>query len=288
MKLEYAHSKEITFGALRGHALQSKKLSDKTQPLIAIHGWLDNLSSFMPLMQEQPNWPWLSVDLIGHGYSQWRSESSYYYFADYLCDFVSLIEEHYPQGVHLIGHSLGGAIASLLAGILPDLVKSVVLIDALGPLTSDVDAVAEQLRLSLYQHRNPKAQRYYKSLEIMALARQKKHHIKKTSCDLLVKHGFEHQKEGYIWSFDPKLFYLSPMQMTQEQVLSILKIAKAPMLFIKAIEGYPMQSTILDERMAILPHLEYRTLHGGHHVHMDYPLEVALLIKSFYHQHNIF
>jgi hypothetical protein len=102
MKLEYAHSKEITFGALRGHALQSKKLSDKTQPLIAIHGWLDNLSSFMPLMQEQPNWPWLSVDLIGHGYSQWRSESSYYYFADYLCDALGskkvLVNDIYEKG----------------------------------------------------------------------------------------------------------------------------------------------------------------------------------------------
>jgi pimeloyl-ACP methyl ester carboxylesterase len=275
-----------SMGLYKVNVVQSKNLENK-KPLIAIHGWLDNHASFTPLMKQHPEWPWVSIDLVGHGMSEWRPEKSFYYFFDYLCDLIQFIEDEYSQGVHLIGHSLGAAITSLAAGILPDLVKSVVLLDGLGPLVSDSSAVAEQLRLSIYQHRQLKPLRMYDSIETMALARQKKHHIHLNSCKLIVEGGSYLTDKGYRWSFDPKLFYLSPVQMTQEQVLSILGTVNAPVHLIKAIEGYPFDNELVEQRRKALKYFSEDLIPGGHHVHMDSPALVSLYLEEFYQKNKV-
>ena len=278
----------INQGLYRLHSLKRTALDAQTIPILAVHGWLDNVASFLPLMVELPGLPWFAIDLVGHGRSEWRSSASYYFFSEYLCDLILLIEECFPQGVHLLGHSLGGAIVSMVAGIMPDKVKSLTMIDVLGPLTSPVETVAEQCRLAVHQYRNLKEKRLYPSLEIMATARRKRHNISPLSCQLLVEYGSLQVEQGYQWSFDPKLFHLSPMQMSQEQVLSVLDTVRMPTMMIKAIEGYNMQPEILEPRKAKIPQLEYIEIKGGHHVHMDDPQLVAECLLKFYHKHGFF
>ena len=283
---EFFIKKNRSMGPYQINATQSKNLENK-KPLIAIHGWLDNHASFIPLMKQHPEWPWIALDLVGHGMSDWRPERSFYYFFDYLCDLIQFIQDEYPQGVHLIGHSLGAAITSLVAGVLPDLVQSLVLLDGLGPLVSDSSAVAEQLRLSIYQHRQLKPLRFYESIESMALARQKKHNIHLNSCKLIVEGGSSYTEKGYRWSFDPKLFYLSPVQMTQEQVLSILRTVSAPVYLIKAIDGYPFDNELVQARKEVLKKFSEDLVPGGHHVHMDSPALISLYLEEFYEKNEI-
>lgn len=275
-------------GNLTIHRKKLRTLSTSTQVgqdiVLCLHGWLDNVGSFVPLMQELPNTPWLAVDLIGHGQSDWRCPENFYYYHEYINDLMIWIENQPDKNIHLVGHSLGAAIASLLAGLLPERISSVVLIDALGPLVSSIDSIAEQWRLSLHQYKKVKPRRPFPSKDILIKARGKKHNISKEACRLLVDYGYTQKDNEYFWSFDPRLLNLSPLQMTQEQVLSILSHVKAPTMLINAISGYPFEGPAFEERKKAIQNFKEHKVEGGHHVHMDNPRLVAKLMLEFYEQ----
>lgn len=279
---------KILFNNLSAHTLRREQ-GLKDEVFVCLHGWLDNVGSFIPLMEQNPSIPWLCVDLIGHGQSMWREEGQYYYFHDYITDFMEWIECQNDLKIHLVGHSLGAAIVSILCGLLPEKISSCVLLDGIGPLVSDDESIAEQWRLALYQYRNSKPRRTYPNLDILVKARMKKHNIKQSSCELLVEHGhkFCPETEEYYWSFDPRLLNLSPLQMTQQQVLSIFKHINAPTLLINAKQGYPFEGPHFEKRKQTITTLQEIKIDGGHHVHMDQPKLVYDLMLEFYQSHNI-
>ena len=258
-------------------------------PILCIHGWLDNHGSFLPLLEHLPQLPWICIDLIGHGKSSWRSSSSFYSFQDYICDLSLWIEIHCAHGVHLIGHSLGASIVSILAGLYPDKVLSLVLLDGAGPLVSDLETMCEQFRRSISQFQFPRALRPYPSLAGVAAGRQKKHNITLKSCQTLAQHGYIHNANEniYQWSFDPKLLGLAPFQMTGDEVITILKHILAPTLFIRPLEGYPYPEDLMQKRLHCFKNLTYVCTPGGHHAHLDQPKQSAALISDFYHKINI-
>ena len=277
------------YAGLKLHAYNPMSWQGESAPFLCVHGWLDNHGSFLPLLQHMPHLPWICIDLIGHGKSSWRSPYSFYSFQDYICDLSLWIEIHCPHGVHLIGHSLGASIVSILAGLYPDKVLSLVLLDGAGPLVSDLETMCEQFRRSITQFQSPRPLRPYPSLAALASGRQKKHNITLESCETLAKYGHILSEEGiYQWSFDPKLLGLAPFQMTGEEVISILKHIVAPTLFIRPLEGYPYPEDLMQQRLHCFKNLTYVCTPGGHHAHLDHPKSSATLIRNFYHKINIF
>lgn len=259
--------------------------------ILAVHGWLDNVGSYLPLVHTAPqSLSWHLINLLGHGHSDWKEPGSFYYFHDYVNDLIEYIERLEVKRIHLVGHSLGASIVSILAGLLPDKICSCILLDCLGPLVSNESLIAEQWRLSLKQYRKEKPRRYYPSLEALIEARQRKHQIKLSSCKILVDYG--HHQDGktgqYYWSFDPRLLNLSPLQMTQEQSLAILKHIACPTLLINAKEGYPLEGPEFEERKACIETLEEKNVTGFHHVHMDNPALIWEYMDLFYKKNNVF
>ena len=119
----------------------------------------------------------------------WKEENQYYYFHDYVNDLMLWIESQEDTNIHLVGHSLGAAITSTLCGLLPEKIKSCVLLDAIGPLVSSTDSIAEQWRLSLHQYQHLKPRRSFPDFETLVKVRGKKHNITESSCRLLVDYG---------------------------------------------------------------------------------------------------
>jgi len=69
------------------------------QPVLCLHGYLDNAASFLPLMQQIMqesdlllNRRIIALDWPGHGHSDHRSEGAHYHFFDYVSDLVALFE----------------------------------------------------------------------------------------------------------------------------------------------------------------------------------------------------
>jgi pimeloyl-ACP methyl ester carboxylesterase len=75
----------------------------------------------------------VAPDLRGHGDSDRVGAGGYYHFLDYLADLDGLIAQVGRARVSLVGHSMGGSIASYFAGSFPGRVHRLALLEGTGP-----------------------------------------------------------------------------------------------------------------------------------------------------------
>lgn len=95
--------------------------------LVMLHGAGLNAHSFDPALLSL-GLPALALDLPGHGRSDWRPDADYR--PDRLASDVSAAVERFaPTPVTLLGHSLGGLTAALVAAARPELVRHLVVVD---------------------------------------------------------------------------------------------------------------------------------------------------------------
>jgi len=127
---------------IRGLRTQVQEWGDPDKPLLfLLHGWMDCGTSFKflaPFLTQ--NYFLVAPDWRGFGETE---HAQGYWFPDYFADLECLIDTYSANGpVNLIGHSMGGNIALMYAGIRPDKVARVMSIEALGmPEKSSRDAV---------------------------------------------------------------------------------------------------------------------------------------------------
>ena len=116
-------------------------------PLLAFHGWLDNAASFVPLMEVLPEYHWIATDLAGHGRSDTRPGGNVRHFLSYVQDTWELMDILGHEKYHLVGHSLGSGIASIIAATWPERIEKLVLIDGMGPFSNkEEDLVSTLIR----------------------------------------------------------------------------------------------------------------------------------------------
>ena len=90
-------------------------------------------------------WHVIAPDWRGFGQSQWNRES--YYFPDYLADLDALLDHYQPDGAaRLVGHSLGGIVASLYAGARPQRVAKLISIEGFGLAATQREMAPDRLR----------------------------------------------------------------------------------------------------------------------------------------------
>ncbi len=106
-------------------------------PILAFHGWLDNAATFDHLAPYLNGFRLVSLDLPGHGFSDHRSFGSCYHFSDLMVDILEVLDVLGWQHFSLLGHSMGAGVASYIAGIIPEKISSVILIEGLGSLTKE-------------------------------------------------------------------------------------------------------------------------------------------------------
>ncbi|NKB75859.1 MAG: hypothetical protein GKR96_02165 [Gammaproteobacteria bacterium] len=63
---------ERTLNGLTGNVSALQLGNPNGRPLLAVHGWMDNAASFIPVAKQLSHENWISVDLPGHGKSEGR------------------------------------------------------------------------------------------------------------------------------------------------------------------------------------------------------------------------
>jgi len=256
--------------------------------VLCLHGWLDNAASFVPLAPYLESFDLLALDMAGHGFSSHRPKTSRYYFTDYLFDIDAVLDELGWDRCHIIGHSMGGGIAGCLAAALPERVDRLVLLDALGVLTSPPGQAAEQLRLSMMSVRKSRSfLRPYESVEEAMLARQKKSPLSDDAARLLCQRSLEHTGDYYQWRTDPRLNWRSPQLSSDEQALELLAAIRAPVLVITTpalIEHFGEDKA--NKRLAAIADCRHIINDGHHHFHMEQAGQVGPRISEFLQQHD--
>jgi pimeloyl-ACP methyl ester carboxylesterase len=254
-------------------------------PIVALHGWLDNSNSFdllAPYLQN--DYYFIAVDLPGHGHSAHLPISSSYHFIDGIFTIIQIINALKLDTVHLLGHSMGACLASIVGGVDPERFLSISLIEGLGPFSLPEKTACKQMATYLHyltQTQNKK-NKGYANFESAALARAIKGYVSLDIAKILCERGIEEKHGHFYWRHDKRLLGPSVLYMTEMQILSCLQQIRAKTCLIWASKGFSFDSKLMQERVKAVNHLKIEHLDGGHHIHMEQPEIVGQFLADFY------
>ncbi|MDV3503573.1 alpha/beta hydrolase [Marinobacter sp. M-5] len=258
-------------------------------PVLMLHGWLDNCLTFdrlAPSLAESRNV--FGIDMAGHGHSGHRPSGQSYLLMDYVADLAELIAQHFAEGpegrVDLVGHSLGGIVCVLYAAAFPEHVRSLVMIDSLGPISRPSADTIPQLRKAIKKRLAGSGKPVvYPDTRTAGKAREGGLSPLSTEAAMtLIPRNMKAVDGGYVWGTDPRLRHPSPIMLEETQVLASLAKLTTRALFIRAEHGLLAQREGWQPRLDAIPHLETITVAGGHHCHLDGDVEpVNHAIRAF-------
>lgn len=280
MALTQAFELALPAGTVRG----LRKGAGSGPRVLALHGWLDNAASFVPLAGELHGIDLVVPDLPGHGASDHLPRGTDYSFASAVHSVLDIADALGWDRFALLGHSMGAGIASLVAAACPERVERLVAIEALGALAEEPERTVERLREAVVATRAlpGKRLRVFPDLEPAVRARMALNGLGEATARLLVERGTVAVDGGWTWSSDPRLMLPSLVRMTELQVQDLVRGILCPtkVLFADPAQPY-LPDPLRRARAALLPAGELVVLPGGHHLHMEAPRTVAAAIGAF-------
>ena len=252
--------------------------------VLALHGWLDNAASFIPLAPHLAGLELVAPDLPGHGRSFHLAAGADYSFAGAVHTVLDIADALGWDTFSLLGHSMGAGIASLVAAGCPERVERLVAIEVLGALPDSADRTAARLREAVVARRalGGKTLRVFADPAPAVRARMAANALGEASARLLVERGLRQVEGGFSWSSDPRLTLPTMVRMTPEQVDDLIAGITCRTRVIYADPPQPyLPEPDRSRRARLLPRGELAVVPGGHHLHMEQPADVATAIGDF-------
>jgi pimeloyl-ACP methyl ester carboxylesterase len=253
--------------------------------VLALHGWLDNAASFVPLAPLLQGIELVAPDLPGHGRSVHLPQGADYSFAGAVNSVLDIADALGWERFALLGHSMGAGIGSLVAAACPQRVERFVAIEALGALAESPERTVTRLRDAIAAMRNVarKPLRVFPDIDTAIRARMQVNALDEPTARLLVERGLAMVEGGHAWSSDPRLTLPTTIRMTEPQVLALVRGIECPTVVIHADPAQPyLPDDLRRTRASALPHGRLLVLPGGHHLHMEQPQAVAAAIGDFF------
>jgi pimeloyl-ACP methyl ester carboxylesterase len=281
----------ITVRGLRYHIRRWG--SDSAKKIVMLHGWMDVSASFQFVVDcLGHDWQVIAPDWRGYGLTD-RSGADCYWFADYLGDLDAILEHYSPdEPANLVGHSMGGNVAMIYAGVRPERIAKLVNLEGFGlPATKPEQAPGRYAKW-LAELREPPAMRGYAGPEEVAARLQKTNpRLSDERAAFLARHWAAPNARGE-WEIlgDPAHKLANPVLYRVEEVLACWREIIAPVLWVEAAETETWRwmgskeaaRTENERRMACIPNVRAETVAGaGHMLHHDQPQAVAALIEDF-------
>ena len=266
--------------------------ADGAGPVLLLHGWLDAGATFQfmvdVLKQERPL---AALDWRGFGDSEWTHES--YWFPDYLADLDTLLDQLSPAApARLVGHSMGGNIASLYAGVRPERVRCVVNLEGFGLPRTHPEQAPARLRKWLDQLKTPAARKEYESLEQLAdIIRTRYPRFSAAHAAFVAAAWGKVDAGGKVrLAGDPRHHWVNPVLYRREEAEACWREMRAPLLMLLGEESEHHAKLGADGTTAsfraIFPNIEIAHVAGaGHMLHIERPDSVAPLVEAFLDAH---
>mgnify|MGYP001426253974 CR=1 FL=1 len=243
--------------------------------VVCCHGWLDQGAAWdaVAVRLVARGFRVLAPDHRGHGHSAWTPPGTTYHFMEYVADLQSVLDEVQLSKTLLVGHSMGGTIASLFAGLRPDRVDGLVLLDGLGPGAVAVSDAVHQAGVFLEQCQAPRPHKPMRSLTDAA------ERIRRTNPSLqmevahrLADRATRATPEGLIWRWDPLHRTRAAVAYDAERHLETLRRIQAPVAIGIGRDGWYSHMPGLEERIASIPRrVVVESLPTGHDIHHAVP-----------------
>lgn len=252
--------------------------------VLALHGWLDNAASFLPLSGHLSGIELVVPDLPGHGHSVHIGPGAEYTSGVAVNAVLDLADALGWDEFCLLGHSMGAGIASLLAASSPRRVRRLVAIEALGGLSETVDRTAARWQEAIAAARAlpGKRLRVFTDIATPIRARMQANQLSEANARLLVERGIRAVEGGHVWSSDQRLTLPTPQRLDEAQIAALVADIRCPTRVIFAEPAQPyFPEPLRSQRAGLLPHGELIVMAGTHHLHMEDPAGVARAIGDF-------
>ncbi len=284
---------ELHTYAVRGLNLAYHAYGDPGgRPLLCIHGFLDHGASFRFMAEALPGFRVVAPDVRGHGHSDWVGPGGYYHFYDYYDDMRALVAGLGWERFHLLGHSMGGSVATGLAALESEKVVSLTLLEGVGPPYTDVSETVSRLGRWSAALRKP-------SLDAGPSARRAGRRVMSDVEDAarrlvalnprmpleravsLAATATQPVEGGVVWRHDPLHRTPAAKPFLREEAVSIWRGVRAPVLSLfGADSGFRPEG--LEDRHRTFANVTTGTIEGaGHNIHHDRPDVLAAVVRAW-------
>jgi pimeloyl-ACP methyl ester carboxylesterase len=259
-------------------------------PLVLVHGGRDHARSWDWVAHAlRKDWHVIAPDLRGHGDSGW-AVGGMYAIADFVLDLANLIEALKVDRVHIVGHSLGGAVSLMYTGVYPERVAKLVAIEGLGPPPHILEKLRsrapwERMQDWVKQMRGlaGRLPRRYESLESAASRmREENAFLSEAQALHLTIHGVNRNEDGtYSWKFDNYVRAFAPYRFDVDDMRSLWGRITCPTLLVRGADSWASDPSadgrdqpFRDARCVTIPA-------AGHWVHHDQLDAFLATVTSF-------
>jgi pimeloyl-ACP methyl ester carboxylesterase len=286
-----SRSEFLTIRALATHVRHWGR--EGAPKLFMAHGWMDMSASFQFVVDALAgDWHVIAHDWRGFGLTE-RSGNDTYWFPDYFADLEAILDHYSPdEPVNLLGHSMGGNIVSVYAGVRPERIAKLINLEGFGlPATQPAQAPGRYAKW-LDEVKAPPVMRGYASLEEVAARLQKTNpRLPADRAVFLAQHWSAQNAQGE-WEIlgDPAHKMPGPLLYQVEEVLACWRRITAPVLWVEA-EHTDMWRWMgpkeearheVDRRLTQLAKVTPRMMpDAGHMLHHDQPEMLARMIEDF-------
>jgi len=263
------------------------------QQLVGLHGFADTGETFQFVQAPLANrFELLFPDMRGHGDSS-RLRESYYgahsYFGD-LIRFTGTVKKPYV----LMGHSMGAAMAARFAGLYPDEISHLILLEGFSGISSEEEEIR---RLRSFgdnlRKKRPEKVRILKTKREAELILGTVHEgLPPERISALAEYLAAPVEGGFVWKQDPEVKTGGiPIPFSPAFSRALWKRITCPVLFIYGERSHLLpgkrtnSSGSLDEILSHFQNLETHSLDSGHNPHHEKPEEVMQLLEAFFQKH---
>jgi len=266
------------------------------RPLVMVHGWMDVAASWQFVIDAfaQDRYV-IAPDWRGFGLTACPA-ADHYLFPDYLADLDFLLDHYAPdEAVDLVGHSMGGNVAMLYAGVRPQRIRRLVNLEGFGmPATRPAQAPGRyakwmdelktlhkgELELKAYDSQDGVARRLMKTNK----------RLSQDKADWLAGHWARQGADGQWRILGEAAHKITSAQLYRvDEVLELYKAITAPTLSVVAGDDslgtwWQGKFTLeeFNQRLEAVPQLEHALVKdAGHMLHHDQPAELAEIVEKF-------
>lgn len=281
---------ESCYYDIRGLRYHVRRWPGAGPRLFLAHGWMDVSASFQFLVDAlSPHWDVHAPDWRGYGLSDW-SGADCYWFPDYIADLDQLLERIQPEApVLLVGHSLGGNVATIYAGVRPERVAKLVNLEGFGMSATESTQAPARYAQWIQSLREKPRLRSYPGFAALADRMQKSNpRLSRERAEFLSRHwGREDAGGAIVLRSDPAHKLVNATLHRVEESRACWERVSAPVLWVDAaLSDIPGRMKLSAQehasRRAAFRNLRYVTLQdAGHMLHHDQPEVLARMIDEF-------
>jgi pimeloyl-ACP methyl ester carboxylesterase len=181
----------------------------------------------------------IAPDLRGHGDSDWIGPGGYYHFMDYVADLDDVIRQLARKRVVLVGHSMGGSVASYYAGTRPERVAALALLEGIGPpdMAGSDGPTRTAVWLDAWRTARSKVKPLPSIDEAVKRLQRHDHLLDETLGRKLAIAGTREVPGGFVWKHDPLHNTFGPYAYRLDTARKYWEKIPCPVLFVDGAES---------------------------------------------------